>query len=436
MRTLEGKRDTTKQGEDSPEIPLRAPFPGSWKGYWKLTAGIVVIVTAWIGFQHITVVGLGDKHQLNSIESLYQAISLFFLYPRVVPDKGTDRWITVMWLLYFLAPALTTTVILDLLSKLKTALRNPERAVKLMKNHTIVCGLGKHGRLILKCIIEANPYSDVVIVDRDLSLPQFFELVPGAAIPVIHGNISDPETLRRAGVERARKLLALSGGDVVNINTCLSALQLSKIPCFQAVALVSDVALSAAISKLSRQEGVVTLNPYEIAASNLVSQLNLEEGRASELGSNLIVGGFGRFGQMFVKAVLENHKGTSAAHIRVIDRIATRKVEHFKHTYHFENNYILPIDGEVEDLRLLQLACQDSTSESPGAEPTIILCIDDDTTILNTALMIKEHWGIKATVITRLFEPPPKFQQLASGAHIRVFVLSELIAKELPKECY
>jgi Trk K+ transport system NAD-binding subunit len=424
---------TSVVADKQPPAPEAASWLAMLAASWKAILPAVIFVTGTIGFTQIEVTG-GHRHSL--LGSVYQALKLFVLGPDGMPAEGPAFWLVLMWILYFVAPGLTAAVVIEGVYRVARALKNPERTARKLKNHLIVCGLGKHGRLIVNRILSACPYYDLVVVDRDPALPPFLEFLPDIHAPVIRGDMADPSTLRRAGIDRAQKVFALSGHDVVNLNTCLGAKQLNALPTFHAIALVSDVGLSRGVSALAKKEGVITLNPYEVAASNLVTQIQAERGLSVSSVSGIVIAGFGRFGQMLAKALLEKRAGEAGSSIVVIDRQATKKVEVFRRNYHLTQPCLTPLEGEIDDPRMFEAALGMYRQAAPKSEPLIILCTDDDAGNLNTALLLREHWGIQAIVVTRLFSPPPKFHELTAGTHVQAFQLSELIARELPAECY
>jgi len=111
-------------------------------------------------------------------------------------------------------------------------------------------------------------------------------------------------------------------------------------------------------------------------------------------------------------------------------------VEGFRRNFHVSNLAILAIDGDIDDPRVFETALANSDSSTSTAKRTVVLCTDNDTANLNTALLLEEHWGVHATVLTRLFNPPPRFRELIDGSRIQTFEIPELIKEGLPKECF
>jgi voltage-gated potassium channel len=87
-----------------------------------------------------------------------------------------------------------------------------------MENHLILCGYGRVGRAIAQEFAEEGvPY---VVVDSDE--PSLAEAAREGAT-VIPGNAADLETLKAAGVERARALVTAVDNDADNLYVTLSA---------------------------------------------------------------------------------------------------------------------------------------------------------------------------------------------------------------------
>lgn len=92
------------------------------------------------------------------------------------------------------------------------------RRIAKMENHFILCGYGRVGREIAKAFKEGQtPF--VVIDINEHSL----ERASAEGCTVVHGDAAESQTLRTAGVERARGLVAAVDSDEKNIYVTLSA---------------------------------------------------------------------------------------------------------------------------------------------------------------------------------------------------------------------
>src|SRR5260221_1451183 len=89
-----------------------------------------------------------------------------------------------------------------------------------LSDHVIVCGLGRVGLRVITRLVEAG--CPCVAIERDWTN----ELVPRVLdlrVPVLEGDAREPLLLRRAGINRARAIIACIDGDLVDVEIALAA---------------------------------------------------------------------------------------------------------------------------------------------------------------------------------------------------------------------
>ncbi len=86
------------------------------------------------------------------------------------------------------------------------------------KNHVVVCGLGTVGARVLEILAERGVA--VVGVEQDEDAPGV-QTAHRLRIPVIIGDSSNEETLRSAGVQRCEAVLAITNGDITNLESAM-----------------------------------------------------------------------------------------------------------------------------------------------------------------------------------------------------------------------
>jgi voltage-gated potassium channel Kch len=97
-------------------------------------------------------------------------------------------------------------------------LRNEFRARRL-RNHVVVCGLGSVGMAVARDLHERG--NRVVVIDPKADDELHRETNPRC--PVIVGDATRPVILHRAGIERARALVACTSNDALNLEIGLTA---------------------------------------------------------------------------------------------------------------------------------------------------------------------------------------------------------------------
>jgi len=95
--------------------------------------------------------------------------------------------------------------------------------IRQVRDHFIVCGFGKMGRLLCAELAEAG--TPFVVVDKTAEATAETELHGWL---YVLGDASDSAVLRAAGIERARGMASVLGNDADNVFTTLTARQLNN----------------------------------------------------------------------------------------------------------------------------------------------------------------------------------------------------------------
>lgn len=96
--------------------------------------------------------------------------------------------------------------------------RKLDKQISALKNHFIVCGYGRIGRVLSRYLIEK--YLDVVVIERN---EDRIPVMNADGVLYIIGEATNEETLIRAGIRRARGLLTVLATDADNVFLVLTA---------------------------------------------------------------------------------------------------------------------------------------------------------------------------------------------------------------------
>ena len=141
------------------------------------------------------------------------------------------------------------------------AARRRERTIEGLRDHFIICGYGRVGRRVAEEFrVSGEPY--VVLDYRDDAVAAAKE----HGDLLIYGNATEDEHLRRAGIDRAKGLVAASDSDADNLYIALSAR--SVRPDIQIVARASDEDAGKKL-KLAGADRVVL--PYATAGRTMAN---------------------------------------------------------------------------------------------------------------------------------------------------------------------
>jgi voltage-gated potassium channel len=140
-----------------------------------------------------------------------------------------------------------------------TGRRRMERRVAQLSGHVIVAGLGRVGRQAAEELQTAG----VAFVVIDPAEPAV-RASEARGWLVIHGDATEDDVLARAGVARARGLIATTANDATNMYIVLSARVLNS-----GLSIVSRAVDEASVAKLTRAGANRAISPYAIGGHRL-----------------------------------------------------------------------------------------------------------------------------------------------------------------------
>ena len=136
--------------------------------------------------------------------------------------------------------------------------RRMNKVIEGFRDHTIVCGLGRVGQTVVDDLVSHG--ETVVIIDENP------EQVRDVHHPVVVGDATLDSTLRSAGVENARALIAALEGDAENLFVTLSARTINR-----ELFIVARARAGESVAKLSRAGADRVVNPQDLGASRMAS---------------------------------------------------------------------------------------------------------------------------------------------------------------------
>jgi len=167
---------------------------------FRSTLGLSWIDATYFATTVVTTVGFGD---INLLEA-----------PAWVKLFGVGLMFAGVLLIALTASLLAVFVVTGTADRL----RNEFRARRL-RSHVVVCGLGSVGTAVARDLYDRGCL--VVVIDPQADDELHRETNPRC--PVIVGDATRPVILHRAGIERARALIACTSNDALNLEIGLTA---------------------------------------------------------------------------------------------------------------------------------------------------------------------------------------------------------------------
>ena len=163
----------------------------------------------------------------------------------------------------FLAVGAMTQTIIELELQDRYGKRRKRRMIENLHDHFIVCGFGRVGRNACYEFQRAN--ASFLVIDRN---EQRVAKAEAAGMLAIVADATRDESLRQAGVLRAKGLIAALPSDAENLFIILSAKTLNP-----KLTVVTRVSEEEAGEKLRRAGADTVLTPYTMAGRQLADSL-------------------------------------------------------------------------------------------------------------------------------------------------------------------
>lgn len=138
-----------------------------------------------------------------------------------------------------------------------------DKKIDQLNNHFIVCGYGRIGRILCK-MLKRKPV-DLVVIEKDEEL---ISIMSEDKILYIPGDAADETNLKRAGIQRAKGLVAALATDTDNVFLVLTARQLN--PKLYIMARASHGELK---SKLMAAGANRVESPYDMGAVSMAQRI-------------------------------------------------------------------------------------------------------------------------------------------------------------------
>ena len=399
---------------------------------WRSLAFAAVYLTAVVGLSTGVGVSERDLVGVGVGARAYYALGLFVLGGLDIgtPVGGPPLGRALLWAAYFAAPVITASAIVEAAVRLIGPLG---LRVRPWTDHVVLGGAGRLTLLYVRKLREKDPERTIVVVESSRNHRNFGELRDVHRALIVQGDVASDQVLRGLRLERAHRVLLLTGDDFVNLDTAAKSLKLAPGLAGRMVVHVSDLGFMRQTAGSSVARDCEVFNGHEFAATHLVQEHLVKRFRATPHRDLLVLAGFGRFGQTVLHQLQEQAPG-SFGHVVIIDGDAERSARGFAEDPGFADDYERDlIDGDLRDPDIWWHVGE--VVGEHGHAPVVILGSGDDGTNLHAALRVRRHHP-EAYVVVRSFRTSPFTSEVAkeSGAH--EVNLAALIGSSMPERWF
>ena len=368
---------------------------------------IISIILGYIGFRKYFL-ALGEVRSFWDL--LYLDLQLFTLESGSV--SGPVGW--ELQIARLLSPAIATFAAIKALALIFREQWQLFR-IRFLRNHVIICGLGRKGLLLAQGFM--NEGQRVVVIERDEGndkIPQCRE----AGILVLVGDATDITLLNKARIQKAGYLISVCGDDGTNTElamTCKKILKEQRNPVLTCIVHIVNPRLCLLLRE--RELETEPDNAFRLEFFNIFDQGGRaclsdyppfdHHGHANSRIPHLLIVGLGRLGENLVIQAAKNWKALSPEKkldITILDREAEEKMTRLHMGY--------PPVKEICNLHALQMEIHSpdflsadflSPSKENHRFTSVYICLDNDSFALSTALNLNRTFkNHEVSIVVRM----------------------------------
>ncbi len=141
--------------------------------------------------------------------------------------------------------------------------RRLDKKINQLENHYIICGYGRIGRVLCKKL-NSKPIR-LVVIEKD---PEQIPVMEADGVLYLSGDAASELMLVKAGITRARGLVAVLATDTDNVFLVLTARQLNKD-----IEIIARAGHEGSTAKLTAAGANRVESPYAVGAANMANRI-------------------------------------------------------------------------------------------------------------------------------------------------------------------
>lgn len=207
---------------------------------WDLLDAVYMTVTT------LSTVGYGEVHEMSPTGRVYTVFLVLF---------GTAFFLYVAGsVVQFMVEGRIRTIL---------GRKRLDKRIDHLKDHYIVCGYGRIGKVLCKNL-KREPI-DLVVIDNNQEL---FSFIEEKDFFYLMGDATDEAMLLKAGIKKAKGLIAVLGTDADNVFLVLTARQLNPD-----IFIMARAGQESSKSRLAAAGADKVESPYEVGAVSMAQRI-------------------------------------------------------------------------------------------------------------------------------------------------------------------
>jgi len=390
-----------------------------WRGL-VLALVFILGLTAFCGGALVSDRDLGPT---GFMAKVYYTLCLFVLggLDLGVPTGGPMWARLTLWFVYFAAPAITTSALVEVFLR---AIKPERFRLRHMRNHVVIVGCGRLAMLYLERLREAEPSTPVLVVDNRLDNPYAQAASERFHADVLTADIASEPVIDSLRLKKAKRLVVLTGDDYVNLDTATNAIRIAPHLATETLIHISDLRLLRVVEDVELLQQATKFNSYRRAAEFLVAEKLLPHFHETETQDIVVLAGFGRFGQSVLDQ-LQRRAAGKFGRVIVIDRDGDLPTMVFAEQVGFQPGYEWQLLAEnLQHPRTWQHVAEKINGDRQA--PVFLLGSGDDSVNIRTALWLSRKYP-EAKILARCFRKSTFAQQVSGECDFEVVSTAELL---------
>jgi voltage-gated potassium channel len=199
---------------------------------------MTIITIATVGYQEI--------HPLGKAGRVFNMVLIFF-------GLGTTTYVAASVVQFMVEGRIRAIM----------GRRRLDRRIDRLNQHYIICGYGRIGRILCQTLRQ-KPV-DLVAIEKS---PELIPALEQDKVLYVQGDATSEDVLSRAGIERARGLVAVLANDTDNVFLVLTARQLAPH-----LMIIARASREDSKNKLRAAGANIVESPYEMGAFRLAQRI-------------------------------------------------------------------------------------------------------------------------------------------------------------------
>ena len=318
------------------DTPLNR-FTGASLG-WRWMAVALIFLMGLVAFANgVALSARPDVTQATILEQTYYILGLFVVggLDLGMPTGGPVWAQTLLWIAFFGAPLLTASAVVEAVLRML----NPQQwLLRNLQDHVVIFGSGELTISYLRLLRRENRNCRVIVVDTEFESIREQELQQKYGVATVVGDLTLGFLRKQLKLKRAKRVLLLGKNDFQAFEAATRVLESAPNLKFRVVIHCQNLRFMRTLLKTSLGRHCVIFNRYNMAGMAFVRRNLRQQFARTEGLDNVVMAGFGRFGQSVIEQ-LRRSQESELAHVVIIDQDAERRMMVVEEQQQLPSNY-------------------------------------------------------------------------------------------------